>query len=110
MITHYNKLVRDNIPNLIEQTGKIVKYEIADSAFLKAYVKDKILEEAEELFQAESLDNEIEEVIDLLTIINKFIDVCQINKDQLNKAIKEKGNHKGFFENNYYLLSIEDIK
>ena len=42
MITHYNKLVRDNIPNLIEQTGKIVKYEIADSAFLKAYVKDKI--------------------------------------------------------------------
>lgn len=110
MIEHYNKLVRDNMPNLIEKTGKIVKYEIADPIFLKAYVKDKILEEAEELFQAESLTSEIEEVIDLLTIIDKFLDVCQINKEQLNKAIKEKGNYKGFFENNYYLLSIDDTK
>jgi len=65
----YNKLVRDLVPENIAQSGKFSSTGTLDNpAFLDA-LRLKILEEAHELFHADSRDKIINESADLLELM-----------------------------------------
>ena len=82
----YNKLVRDKIPQIIENAGKKSCCHIADEKeYLKA-LKDKINEEVEEFYEMPS----IEETADILEVLGALADYHGFNKDKIKKVRLEK--------------------
>ena len=61
----YDKLVRDDIPDIIESTGKKCKYHTADPEEYYEKLKEKLLEEVQEFLLTPNVEElaDIEEVI-----------------------------------------------
>ena len=72
-ITTYNKLVRDNIPEIIEKNGGKPKYRVIenDEEFKKA-LKAKLVEEIDEFLNANTEEEVIEELADIYEIMTYF--------------------------------------
>jgi predicted house-cleaning noncanonical NTP pyrophosphatase (MazG superfamily) len=66
----YNKLVRDKIPQIIENTGKKFSTEILNDQDYIKYLKEKSYEELDEYCAAESNGEAVEELADLLEIFH----------------------------------------
>ena len=73
----YNKLIRDNIPELIKASGKERDVSILNDEEYILKLKDKIVEEAHEVVSARE-DEIIGELADVLEIIeainNNYVD------------------------------------
>ena len=61
----YNKLVRDNIPNIVAKSGKRCKYQILSHAEYLFALDKKLQEELEEYQDSRS----IEELADLVEVV-----------------------------------------
>lgn len=104
----YNKLVRDNIPEIIKKEGKKCKYHIANSEEHIKLLKDKLQEEVNELLKAKTREEVLEEVADVIEVIEEIAhqknwtsnDVCI---KRLNKYFK-----KGGFNKFIVLESVEE--
>lgn len=124
MKTEYNKLVRDNIPEIIISNGNACKYRQANERERLMYLKTKIEEEMNEFLEAykeDSLSGMQEELVDLLTVTLRYIDekqdhipYCEGDK-QVDYTIKgfinyynDKIENKGGFKKGYILLEVED--
>lgn len=105
----YNKLVRDKIPEIIEKSGKKAKYRVLEGDELKAALKNKLVEEANELLNAETEEEIIEEIADVLEVLDGIL-MCfggvEIESKVYQKAM-QKYKEKGRFEKGYYLESVE---
>jgi predicted house-cleaning noncanonical NTP pyrophosphatase (MazG superfamily) len=66
----YNKLVRDLIPEIIEQSGKKCKWHKARESSLPAYLAKKLVEEAKE-FQENPSNEELADVMEVVRAIEK---------------------------------------
>lgn len=64
----YNKLVRDNIPNIIKLKGEMPVIKILDDDAYKIELEKKLNEEYHEVLEAVGVDR-IEELADMLEII-----------------------------------------
>ena len=65
----YNKLVRDNIPNIIKSKGETPVTRILSEDEYKNELEKKLYEEYKEVIEASGSDR-IEELADMLEIIN----------------------------------------
>lgn len=89
-ITKYNKLVRDNIPNIIEQDNRQAIYiQIADKDELLKYLNQKLNEEIDEYNNSDS-SNDIEELADIMEIVNEILKVKGCDSRNFNNIMKEK--------------------
>ena len=88
------KLVRNKIP----QFALNAKYRKLDSDEIESALKDKIVEEALEV-KAENL---IEELGDVYTVLETFLDYKKIDKQVFLKQVADKNREKGTFSE--YLL------
>ena len=61
----YNKLVRDNIPNIIESKGETPVTRILDDMEYKDELEKKLYEEYKEVIEANG-DDRVEELADFL--------------------------------------------
>lgn len=107
----FNKLVRDKIPEIIAQQGKKVTFRAVRGEELKQALKDKLIEEAIELVNAETEEQIIEEIADLQEVLaeitREFIETgCNFPKVDNMRNKKER--EKGGFEKGYFLESVED--
>ena len=103
----YPKLVRDNIPGLIEkQDSKVVATRILsdDEEFL-SYLLAKIREEAEELAEANSDENLIEEIADVYEIIDAIVALKNIPISEITKTQNKKREDRGGFEKRILMLN-----
>ncbi|WP_058306367.1 nucleoside triphosphate pyrophosphohydrolase [Gracilibacillus massiliensis] len=66
----YNKLVRDNIPSIIEENGQKCKVEKLKSVDFVKELKNKFQEELDEYLETDSDNDAIEELADILEIIH----------------------------------------
>ncbi len=107
----FNKLVRDKIPEIIAKQGKTVTFRALRGEELKQALKDKLIEETQELINAKSEEELIEEIADVLEvldwIIREFIETGG-SFPMVDDMKKNKASEKGSFLNGYFLESVEE--
>jgi len=103
----YNKLVRDKIPKDIDsEPGRKCKYRILDDVEYLKELNKKVLEEANEFIE----ENSIEELGDLMEVINAIMKLKGYNIEEVNKVMKAKEEKKGAFNNKIFLEYVDEEK
>ena len=95
----YDKLVRDRIPEIIENSGNHCEVEIVSDEVALEYLYKKLNEEVEELLEDKNLE-EIADVVEVLFAIGKKYGYSE--EDILNRRA-EKNAKSGGFDNNIVL-------
>ena len=101
----YQKLVRDNIPAIIEQKEKCscITRVLDDKEYLEELNK-KIQEELAEYLES----GEIEELADLEEVLRAILDSKGVSYEEFEKIRKAKVNKRGAFKDRIYLEGIEE--
>lgn len=86
----YNKLVRDKVPEVIEENGELVSCGVIEGVPLLKEIKDKLLEEAYEIVEAKRKEEVLEEMADLREVcIALEKQISYISKDKKAMAFAE---------------------
>lgn len=94
----FNKIIRDKCVKQMLDAGVLVKLKKNSSKKeLLVFFKNKIVEEANELFNACSKEEMIEELADLLEVIYEFPKILNINLQHIETIKKNKKSIKGGF-------------
>lgn len=95
----YDKLVRDNIPEIIRAKGTEPIIHVASEAEYGAKLKEKLLEEVGEFNEAESQ----EEVADVLEVIDAIMEFKGFKKEEVEAIKAKKAQERGAFKNRIIL-------
>jgi len=90
----YNKLVRDNIPDIIKQSGETSVVHIAGDKEYGAKLKEKLEEEVGEFLK----DDSKEELADILEVIYAICDLHKIDLQELESLRRSKAEKRGAFK------------
>jgi len=101
MIEH-NKLVRDLIPQIIQESGKTAVYETLSENAYRTALGDKLIEEARE-FEASPC---MEELADLLEVIEALLHCYGYEQNKLLRIKAEKKAQRGGFEKRIFLKHV----
>ena len=89
------KLVRDCIPDIIEDSGKSCKWRwVSDHKEHMYFLKLKILEETCEFIENPCL----EEAADMLEVVKAFINLNGFDLDAVMKVSQDKSDQRGGFK------------
>lgn len=98
------KLVRDKIPQIMEARGQTpITKVLSDEEFGQA-LRDKLIEEAEELRKAMDKTTLIEELADISEVIETILEVEGLSQSQVKKVQLEKRKKSGGFKQKLLLL------
>lgn len=101
----YNKLVRDLVPERIAQSGKFSSTGSLDNPAFTDALRLKILEEAHELFHADTRDKIINESADLLELMDTILKQHGIQWDEVFSRQTEKRQEAGGFDKKLMLYA-----
>lgn len=104
----YNKLVRDRIPAIIQQAGKLPKTTVLDQVRYVEELKVKLLEEANELRKADEQNEVVEEAADLLEVLYALLDAKGITLEDIEHVRRQKKKERGGFEERFFLIEVND--
>jgi predicted house-cleaning noncanonical NTP pyrophosphatase (MazG superfamily) len=104
----YNKLVRDGIPQIIEKEGKTYKTAILDDNQFKSELQKKLKEEMEEYLDAQSDQEAVEELADVLEVIHALSETHGASLEKLEHVRKTKTKERGGFQERIYLIEVSD--
>ncbi|MFS0574104.1 nucleoside triphosphate pyrophosphohydrolase [Sporosarcina sp. 179-K 3D1 HS] len=104
----YQKLVHDRIPEIIQTAGKSFNSRILSEAEFIDEVNKKMHEELAEYEHANSAEEAIEELADLLELIHAAITHYGVSFDELDTVRKDKVHKRGGFEQRIFLEDVED--
>lgn len=90
----YNKLVRDNIPEIIASKGGTAVTHRADEKEYEEKLIEKLSEEVEEFKR----DQNEEELADIFEVIDALIRIKGFDKDHIEEVQKKKAAERGKFE------------
>lgn len=99
----YNKLVRDNIIDIILKDNGTPSFKTLNNDDFKFALKEKFLEESKELKEATTKEDIINELSDILELVNALANISDINLDDLENKRLEKRNKKGGFDKKIFL-------
>jgi len=102
----YNKLVRDNIPKIIENDGLNYKTRVLNDEEYEVELRKKLIEEATELLKAKNVDEKIYELADIYEIIEYILMTNNIDKRKVDIARIKKNMKNGSFEDRIFLEHI----
>ena len=102
----YNKLVRDNIPNIISENGeKPITRVLTDEEYIRE-LNLKIEEEVKEYL----LDFSVEELADIEVVIRAILDYKNVSYEEFENVRLNKVNKRGAFKERIFLERVEDEK
>jgi predicted house-cleaning noncanonical NTP pyrophosphatase (MazG superfamily) len=104
--SHYNKLVRDKIPEIIQASGKRCKIETLDDEGYVTALLHKLIEETQELL-ASSPEQHRAELADILEVLDALIGVWGYSYDDIVAEKKRKRDERGGFVERLKLLWVE---
>ena len=100
----YDKLIRDKIPEIIEQSGKKCIVEVMNNDTYIEYLDQKLNEELAEYHQ----DKSIEELADLLEVMYAVVVARGYSVAELERIRLEKAEKRGAFEKKLLLKSVSE--
>jgi predicted house-cleaning noncanonical NTP pyrophosphatase (MazG superfamily) len=104
----YNKLIRDNIPEIIEMDNKsCVISVLPDDQFKKELMK-KLVEEANELSFALNKEELINELADIQEILDNVRRITEISQEEVIAYQNTKAKKNGTFDKKLFLISVDD--
>lgn len=104
-------LVRNNRVKLMQDAGIKVHYSILSDKEYLDELKKKIVEEANEVADSDSLDDLKCEIADVLEVIDHIIDITHLNIDEIQQYKLDKQKKVGKFDKKiktHYLKIDED--
>jgi predicted house-cleaning noncanonical NTP pyrophosphatase (MazG superfamily) len=104
----YNKLVRDQIPEIIEKTGKKFSTRILDDNEYIKELKKKSFEELQEYVETNNNEDAIEELADVLEIIHALAEYHGASIEKVEEVRKQKAEKRGGFKEKIFLIEVED--
>ena len=103
-IIKYNKLVRDRIPEIIEESGKTCKTKILNDEEYLRMIDAKLDEELAEYHK----DQNIEELADLMEVIYAAAAARGYTVEQLEQVRTEKAEKRGGFQKKILLVEVAE--
>ena len=97
----YDKLVRDNIIEIIESNGRKAQYHVVDDEKYVEYLIMKLNEEVQEFTETPTVEElaDIKEVMDALQTLDEYSGLEPVQKNKANK--------NGKFEKRIVLDGVE---
>ena len=103
----FEKLVRDRNPDTITKSGgECIYYNLQKDDFIR-HLKLKLIEEAQEVFDAKDLDEMIDEMGDVVEVLKSLIRVAKIRKFKIWKARRKKAKQRGGFKKGIYCRYVK---
>jgi predicted house-cleaning noncanonical NTP pyrophosphatase (MazG superfamily) len=99
----YNKLVRDHIPQIIEETGGKAEIQILTDEEYRIFLEKKLDEEVGEYHREQNA----EELADILEVVYALAASIGCTKEELNDVYRKKHEARGGFEKRILLISSE---
>jgi predicted house-cleaning noncanonical NTP pyrophosphatase (MazG superfamily) len=103
MRQHHNKLVRDRIPEIIQQAGLQSEVVVMSEGEYRQALREKLLEEAQEAATANPHDL-VGELADLQEAIEALSVAYGIERDKIFEVQRRKRSERGGFERRLRLL------
>ncbi|MDE6470928.1 MAG: nucleoside triphosphate pyrophosphohydrolase [Eubacterium sp.] len=100
----YNKLIRDNIPEIIKKNGQTAYISMLDDKGYTAELQKKLIEETQEYLDSE----EPEELADILEVVEALASTKGKTLDEILEIKKCKAIKNGKFEKRLFLEKVED--
>lgn len=101
------KLVRDNTIERSDESGINTSWSIVSPDLHKKLLKDKLIEECEEVVSADSLDEMKHEIADVFEVLESICAINSIELSEIYEIQKEKKIKRGSFLKGIYLSCIE---
>ena len=100
----YNKLVRDRIPEIIQDSGKTCEIEVLDDKTYLEMLDKKFMEELNEYYESHNA----EELADLLEVVYATAKARGYTKEQLEEIRQNKADKRGAFDQKILLKSVTE--
>ena len=98
----YNKLVRDNIPDIILKDHCLPTTRVLDD---EEYIKElnkKLMEEVNEYLEEEN----VEEMVDILEVIRAILDYKKVSYEDIEEKRAKKAKKRGAFKKKVFLEKV----
>jgi len=99
----YEKLVRDNIPRIIEAQGEAPVIRVLDDEEYIRLLDVKLREEMEEYLE----DGSMEEMADLIEVARAIVAARGFTWEEVEEIRKAKAERNGAFEKRIFLIGVE---
>ena len=99
----YNKLVRDNIPEIIRSQGQTPHIRTLSDGEFRMALEQKLDEETDEFHKVKNL----EELADILEVVYALAETLGYTKEELLFLYDQKHENRGGFQNRIFLISKE---
>ncbi|MFC6976005.1 nucleoside triphosphate pyrophosphohydrolase [Halomicroarcula sp. GCM10025709] len=103
MAREYDKLVRDDIPEIIEADGETPVTHVVEGHEHGDRLAEKLLEEATEYRE----DGSVAELADVLEVVDALRRYHGVSEDELTEKREQKAEQRGRFENGIVLERVE---
>lgn len=94
-MTHYEKLVRDRIPEILDKKGVPYEQRIADDAEYRTELIKKLVEEAAEFAEVGAVE-ELADVLEVIAALKTLPEYTDVEAVQKQKAEERGGFWKRF--------------
>ena len=105
---NYNKLIRDKIPEIIKKNGAIPKISELNDEKFRIALKEKLLEEAQELAEAKTGDEILNELSDVMQLIESIALNNNLSVSEVEKQKEKKKQECGGFEKKLFLEYVDE--
>lgn len=99
----YNKLVRDKIPQIIENENRHPVTRVLETEEYKQELNKKLKEEVAEYIE----DNNVEELADIVEVVYGILDSMNVSIEEFEKIRNAKVEKRGAFKERIYLESAD---
>lgn len=100
----YNKLVRDNIPQIIEQSGKTCKTRVLSDDEYLAKLNDKLHEEFDEYVHS----GDVEELADIVEVARAIALAKGVTDAKFDEIRTQKAHKNGAFTQKLFLEWVDE--
>lgn len=101
------KLIRDQIPRILRDKGIVVHEKVMEQEEFIQKLKDKLLEEGEEVKQTQNNEDLLDELADLLEVVQALSSATGLTMQQIEDKRIEKRKSRGGFEGRLFSHRVD---